>query len=90
MSPTKRWTNNSPIQKHINTLFENGTVGLKSRPAETFEKFIQLWPGVTNNNFSKHFKTTKTWFTRGASSGLPPHPPITITDVYSGTHALLS
>ena len=51
---------------------------------------MQLWPGVTKNNFSKHFKTTKNRFTIGASSGLPPPPPIAITDVDSGTHALLS
>ena len=89
MIPTNRWTNNSPMQKNLNTLFKNGTVGVESRPAETFEKYIQLWPGVTKNNFSKHFKTTKTRFTRGASSGLPPPSPIAITDVDSGTHALL-
>ena len=90
MSPTNRWTIYSPMQKHLNTLFENGTIGVESRPAETFEKYIQLWPGVTKNNFSKHFKTTKNRFTRGASLGLPPPPPMEITDVDSGTHDMLS
>ena len=90
MSPTNRWMNNSPIQKHLNTLLENGTFGVGSRPAENFEKYIHLWPGVKKDTFSKHVKTTKTRFTREASSGLPPPPPIAITDVKIGTHALLS
>ena len=89
MSPKYIWTTNSLMQKHLNALFENGTVGVESRPADIFEKYIQLWPGVQKNIFSKHFKTTKTWFTRSESPGLPP-PPITITDVDSGTHTLLS
>lgn len=59
MSDKVRWSSNGPMEIALRSLFAQGDVGDEDAAATVWKKYVHLWPGITKDNFRRHFNRIK-------------------------------
>ena len=72
--PSVRWIANGPMETNLRSLFNNGEIEDDEPASRVYTKYIHLWPGLSKDNFRRHFnKIKKDYFNYDLPSPKPKH-----------------